>query len=41
MKESSKKAMEDNNEPRLNVHDQHNEKKFKRWSDIDDSDEIQ
>ena len=29
MKESSEKAMEVNNEPRLNVDDQHNDKTFK------------
>ena len=29
MKESSEKAMEVNNEPRLNIDDQHNDKTFK------------
>ena len=29
MKEGSEKAMEVNNEPRLNVDDQHNDKTFK------------
>ena len=29
MKESSEKALEVNNEPRLNVDDQHNDKTFK------------
>ena len=41
MKESSEKAMEVNNEPRLNFDEQQDDKTFKVKSDIDDSDEVQ
>ena len=41
MKESSEKAMEVNNEPRLNVDEQQDDKTLKVKSDIDDSDEVQ
>ena len=41
MKESSEKAIEVNNEPRLNVDEQQDDKTFKVKSDIDDSDEVQ
>ena len=41
MKESSEKAMEVNNELRLNVDEQQDDKALKVKSDIDDSDEVQ
>ena len=41
MKESSEKAMEVNNEQRLNVDGQQDEKTFKVKSGIDDSHEVQ
>ena len=41
MKESSEKAIEVNNEPRVNVDEQQDDKTFKVKSDIDDSDEVQ
>ena len=41
MRESSEKAMEVNNELRLNVYEQQDDKTFKVKSDIDDSDEVQ
>ena len=41
MKESSEKAMEVNNELRLNVDEQQDDKTLKVKSDIDDSDEVQ
>ena len=41
MKESSEKAMEVNNEPRLNVDEQQDDKTFKVKSHIDDSDKVQ
>ena len=41
MKESSEKAIEDNNELRLNVGEQQDDKTFKVKSVIDDSDEVQ
>ena len=41
MKESSEKAMEVNNEFRLNVDELQNDKKCKKKSDIDDADEVQ
>ena len=41
MKERSEKAIEVNNEPRVNVDEQHDDKTFKVKSDIDDSDEVQ
>ena len=41
MKESSEKAMEVNNEPRLNVDEQQDDKTFQVISNIDDSDEVQ
>ena len=41
IKESSEKAMEVNNELRLNVDEQQDEKTLKVKSDIDDSDEVQ
>ena len=40
MKESSEKAMEVNNELRLNVDEQQDEKTLKVKSDIDDSDKV-
>ena len=40
MKEGSEKAMEVDNEPRLNVGEQQEENTFKVKSDIDDSDEV-
>ena len=41
MKESSEKAIEVNNEFRLNVDELQNDKKCKKKSDIDDADEVQ
>ena len=41
MKESSEKAKEVNNEPRLNVDEQQDDQTFKTKSDTDDSDEVQ
>ena len=40
MKESSEKAMEVNNEPRLNINEQQDDKTFSVKSDIDGSDEV-
>ena len=40
MKESSERAMELNNEPRLNVDEQQDDNNFKVKSDIDGSDEV-
>ena len=40
MKESSEKAIVDNNEPRLNVDEEQDDKSLKVKSDIDDSDEV-
>ena len=40
MKEISEKAMEFNNEPRLNVDEQQDDNNFKVKSDIDGSDEV-
>ena len=41
MKERSEKAIEVNNEPRVNVDEQHDNKTFKVKSDIDDADKVQ
>ena len=41
MKESSEKAMEFNNELRLNFYEHQDDKTFKVESDINDSDEVQ
>ena len=41
IKESSEKAMEVNNELRLNVDEQQDDKTLKVKSDIDDSDEVE
>ena len=41
MKDISEKAMEVNNELRVNVDEQQDDKTFKLKSDIDDSDEVQ
>ena len=41
IKESSEKAMEVNNEVRVNVDEQQDDKTLKVKSDIDDSDEVQ
>ena len=40
MNDSSEKAMEFNNEPRLNVDEQQDDKTCKVKSDIDDSDKV-
>ena len=41
MKESSEKAMEVPNEPRLNVDEQQDDKRFKVKSDFENSNEVQ
>ena len=40
MKDSSEKTVEVNNEPRVNVDEQQDDKTFKVKADTDDSDEV-